>query len=80
MAATMQGLSEMYCVLGMRPSSNSLMEAVVTEAKKRWSEVRNQDGWSKEDALVYGLEKLEDWGLDFDPTEEEYDDMLNQIS
>lgn len=51
-------------------------------AQQRWNENKYKDGYTKEDALTYALEYFDgsnDYGIDYDPTEKEYQEILDSI-
>lgn len=48
-------------------------------AKKFWSKHREDKKYTKEDAIIYALEVLDSIGCWFDPTQEEWDDILINI-
>jgi hypothetical protein len=58
-------------------SNNSRkIEKVEELAKKIWSKYRENEKYTKEDAIVRALEILDSNGCWFDPTQEEWDDIL----
>lgn len=56
----------------------STKDAIVRSAQNHWNRVRNLKGYSKEDSLAYGMEIMAEYE-DFDPTEDEYQEMLSLI-
>lgn len=63
---------------------NNIMSRVVEITQKRWSEIKQkegwqEEGWTKEDVVVYALEFLDENGQFYDPTKEEYEEAINSI-
>lgn len=56
----------------------SLKNAIIRLAQKNWNRVRNEKGYSKEDSLALAMEIAMETE-DFDPTEDEYQEMLSLI-
>lgn len=56
----------------------STKDAIIRLAQKNWNRVRNLKGYSKEDSLVVAMEIAGECE-DFDPTEDEYQEMLSLI-
>lgn len=55
-----------------------LKDAIIRMAQKNWNRVRNLKGYSKEDSLAVAMEIAGEYE-DFDPTEDEYQEMLSLI-
>ena len=58
---------------------NNIMNKVVEIAQKRWNKIKQEDGWTKEDAVIYALETMDENGQFYDPTKEEYEEAINSI-
>lgn len=56
-----------------------MLKLVQEIAQRRWNEIRNEEGWTKEDAVVYALEKMDDMGRYVDPTEDEYLELIDSL-
>lgn len=56
----------------------STKDAIIRLAQKNWNRVRNEKGYSKEDSLAVAMEIVGEYE-DFDPTEDEYQEMLSLI-
>ena len=56
-----------------------MLRLVQEIAQRRWNEIRNEEGWTKEDAVVYALEKMDDMGRYVDPTEDEYLELIDSL-
>lgn len=56
----------------------SLKDTIIRMAQKNWNRVRNHEGYSKEDSLAVAMEIAGEYE-DFDPTEDEYQEMLSLI-
>lgn len=56
----------------------STKDAIIRLAQKNWNRVRNLKGYSKEDSLAVAMEIAGEYE-DFDPTEDEYQEMLSLI-
>ena len=57
----------------------SIMSKVVEIAQKKWNKIKNEDGFTKEDAIVYALEVIDENGQYYDPTREEYEEAISSI-
>ena len=55
---------------------SSLKSDILPLARARWNYIKGRKGWDKEDALVSTIELLDENGIDFGLTCEEYDDIL----
>ena len=47
-------------------------------AQKRWNSIKDTERYTKEDALIWAMEIVGEYS-DFDPTIDEYQDMLSSI-
>ena len=56
-----------------------MLKLVLEIAQKRWNEIRDKEGWTKEDAVVYALEKMDDMGRYVDPTVDEYQELIDGL-
>ena len=56
-----------------------MLKLVLEIAQKRWNEIRDKEGWTKEDAVVYALEKMDDMGRYVDPTIDEYQELIDSL-
>lgn len=57
----------------------SKKEDIVPLAQAKWATLRQKQGYSKEDALIYILELLDSNSCEIDLSVEEYSDILNEI-
>lgn len=53
-----------------------MLERIQRIAQKRWNEIRGKEGWTKEDAVVYALEVIDEMGCFYDPTKAEYEHLI----
>lgn len=58
---------------------NNIMNKVVEIAQRRWNKIKQEEGWTKEDAVIYALEIMDENGQFYDPTKEEYEEAINSI-
>ena len=58
---------------------NNTMNKVVEIAQRIWNKIKQEEGWTKEDAVVYALEIMDENGQFYDPTKEEYEEAINSI-
>lgn len=57
----------------------TILERTQEIAQKRWNKIRNEDGWVKEDAVVYALEVMDANGCFFDPSRAEYEHLIANL-
>lgn len=57
----------------------SIKSKVQEIAQKRWNEVKSRKGFTKEDAVIYALEMIDENGYDYDPTTDEYHELITSL-
>lgn len=56
-----------------------MLKQVQEIAQRRWNKIRNEEGWTKEDAVVYALEMMDEMGRYIDPTKDEYQELIDSL-
>lgn len=56
-----------------------MLKQVQEIAQRRWNKIRNEEGWAKEDAVVYALEMMDEMGRYIDPTKDEYQELIDSL-
>ena len=57
----------------------SIKSKVQEIAQNRWNEVKSRKGFTKEDAVIYALEMIDENGYDYDPTTDEYHELVTSL-
>lgn len=57
----------------------SIKKDIEPLTQARWNFIKNKEGYTKEDALIYVLELLDCNSIDVDMTKDEYNSILQSI-
>ena len=69
----------MYEVIKMT-KHEMMLEKIKEIAKKRWNKIKQEEGQTKDDAVIYAIEVIDEiYNYFYDPTHQEYEDLKNGL-